>query len=529
MKRRGLVLVLVLIVVTMLALGAYSYTEVMRTHREATELAGRQLQTRLMVDSGVDYIRTTLSLDAESLAASGGVYNNAEIFQRLQVVPDLEPRHRGCFTVVAPALDDDGNLAGVRFGLEDESTRININALLTIEKQQQGMARQLLMALPQMTEEIADSILDWIDADDETREFGAESDYYATLQPPYTPKNSPLETVEDLLRVRGVTPQLLLGSDVNRNGQIDAAESAYAAQNPLSLASAAPTTTPAGASSLLDSNTTQAANTGSMDRGWAAYLTLHSREKNLRPDGQSRIYLNQTDLAKLYEELSAVFPSDWVTFIVAYRQGTKTTVSKAERGITRPLDFSKPAKTQFTQILDLLDTQIQVTFSGDSRPTTLQSPFTSELGSLNLTLPSLLDNVTVNPADTIPGRINILQAPAPLLRGIPGMSEEIVTNILSLREAEITDEKPNRRHETWLLTEAVVTLEQMRLLQPFICSGGQVYRAQIVGYFQHGEAAARGEAIFDATGPLPRLVSWRDMSHLGRGYALETLGLDFSE
>jgi hypothetical protein len=51
-----------------------------------------------------------------------------------------------------------------------------------------------------------------------------------------------------------------------------------------------------------------------------------------------------------------------------------------------------------------------------------------------------------------------------------------------------------------------------------------VYRAQVVGYYQDGEASARAEVIVDATGDIPRVVFWRDISHLGRGYSVETLG-----
>jgi hypothetical protein len=69
----------------------------------------------------------------------------------------------------------------------------------------------------------------------------------------------------------------------------------------------------------------------------------------------------------------------------------------------------------------------------------------------------------------------------------------------------------------------------MKMLQPFLTSGGHVYRGQVVGYFQGGEASSRAEVIFDATGPLPRVVFWRDISHLGRGYALETLGVNLVE
>lgn len=270
--------------------------------------------------------------------------------------------------------------------------------------------------------------------------------------------------------------------------------------------------------------------TGSLDRGWSAYLTLHSRERNLNPEGRPRIFLNQADLTQLHTELSEVFPQEWVTFIIAYRQGGSATGSdEAQPAAGKQVDLSLPAKTKFVQVLDLIDAKTQVKFVGDDKATLVKSPFTSELGAAATYMPQLMDYVTVNPADAIPGRININQAPACLLRGIPGINEETIERILSVRESEVSEEKPNRRHETWLLAEGVVTLAEMKLLQPFITSSGHVYRAQLVGYFQSGEAAARAEAIFDATGPLPRVVMWRDMSHLGRGYALETLGIDFSE
>src|SRR5947207_2464686 len=74
-----------------------------------------------------------------------------------------------------------------------------------------SVAQRLLMAIPNMTEDIANSILDWIDPDEDTRSNGAENDYYSTLSSPYRCKNGPLDTLEELLLVKGVTPQLLFG------------------------------------------------------------------------------------------------------------------------------------------------------------------------------------------------------------------------------------------------------------------------------------------------------------------------------
>jgi hypothetical protein len=82
----------------------------------------------------------------------------------------------------------------------------------------------MLLKLPGMTDEIADSIIDWRDTDEQVSATGAESEYYQSLQPPYQCKNGPFETVEELLLVKGMTPELLYGMDVNHNGLLDEEE-----------------------------------------------------------------------------------------------------------------------------------------------------------------------------------------------------------------------------------------------------------------------------------------------------------------
>ena len=114
--------------------------------------------------------------------------------------------------------------AGIRYGLENESAKINLNLLLYIDQQNSGAGRTMLLNLPGMTEDIADCIMDWIDSDDTEREFGAESDYYMSQSPPYSPSNAVPQTLDELLLVKGITPSMLFGADVNRNGQIDPSE-----------------------------------------------------------------------------------------------------------------------------------------------------------------------------------------------------------------------------------------------------------------------------------------------------------------
>lgn len=64
---------------------------------------------------------------------------------------------------------------------------------------------------PEDADIIADSIVDWRDKDDEKRINGAESEHYSGLARPYVAKNAPFDALEELLLVRGVTPDLFYG------------------------------------------------------------------------------------------------------------------------------------------------------------------------------------------------------------------------------------------------------------------------------------------------------------------------------
>jgi general secretion pathway protein K len=70
---------------------------------------------------------------------------------------------------------------------------------------------RVLFELRGAEEDPTDAIMDWIDPDDETRPNGAESDYYNGLEIPYACKNAPMDSVEELLLVKGITPEVFLG------------------------------------------------------------------------------------------------------------------------------------------------------------------------------------------------------------------------------------------------------------------------------------------------------------------------------
>ncbi len=513
-SRHGMILLVVLVVIALCSLAALTFSSLMTAEREAVNAAVRKVQARALADSGLEMARMFVGLTPDEQIGAGGTYDNPspDYFRGVLVSDSPIAHNRGRFAIVAPRVED-GIYQGIRFGLEDESTKLNLNILAALDQKVPGVGRQILLGLPGMTDDVADAILDWIDQDDEPREFGAELDSYQMLDPPYATANGPLCTVEDLLLVRGVTPALLFGVDANRNGMADQGE--------------------ASSQGIGVDNSDR-----SMDRGWAAYVTLYSMESNFQPDGVTpRINLNQTDMEQLYSDLTAVLPEQWATFIVAYRQNGPYTdpppggqpPPAATGPTTGQLDLTQQGKQNITQVIELLGQRVRVQFQGASQPTTLESPFPYDPNTPSMVdayLPDLLDYVTASPNKLIAGRININQAPRVVLQGIPGMTQEILDQILTQREPDPARRDPAQRYETWILSKGIATLDQMKLLCPFITGGGCIYRAQAVGYYDGEGPSARIEAIIHAGTQPPRVIFWRDMSHLGRGYAREVLGVE---
>ena len=71
---------------------------------------------------------------------------------------------------------------------------------------------------------IVDSIIDWIDADNLHMLNGAEEDYYQSLEKPYSCKDGIFNSINELLLVKGITPEIFYGStkegeDEGKNGE----------------------------------------------------------------------------------------------------------------------------------------------------------------------------------------------------------------------------------------------------------------------------------------------------------------------
>ena len=301
----GSVLLLVLVVVAVMTLGTFTYSVLMQNEYRATHFTGSRLQAHEFAESGITYLRAVLALDDAQLEELGGLIDNPALMKGMLVIDDTSSGHRGRFTVLAPMMNQ-GQWTGVKYGLENESAKLNLNALLQQETPSRAATQHTaqtadtpakrLMALPGMDESIAAAILDWIDEDNAPRENGAEEAYYQQLDAPYKPADGPLTHLDQLLAVRGVTPLLLYGLDTNRNYHVDSHERSL--------------------SPLLDADNPG----GTLDRGWASYLTVTSAERVVDPDGKPKININSDNLQQLKNQLTNVITNDQATYIIAYRQ-----------------------------------------------------------------------------------------------------------------------------------------------------------------------------------------------------------------
>lgn len=577
-SRRGSVLLLVLVVVGLLTLAAYNYSQMMLTEYEATTMYGSDVQAREAADSGIEYIATMLGNRTDP--ALENLQHNPALFMGRTVV--ASPRLRGTarFTVIAPVEHSTTGNA-IRYGLVDESAKLNLNLLLNM-KLTDDQIHTMLLNIPGMTIETADAILDWIDTDDTKRPYGAESEIYEGMNPPYRAKNGPLESLDELLMVQGVTPALLYGEDANRNGMLD------------------PNEDDGDASPPVDNRN------GVLDLGWTTYLTAYGRESNLRAEGREKIHLNNGLLTDLYDAIEDEFGEAAAQFVIAARmngvtdptsskssnsssngnkssgnssgggnsggsgtkdgggntggsggksggggsgggtnlsssstaQGQANQANQAINGLVKAMasaalspggkvtrggiDITAGASYQVASLWALIGTQATVSINGANK--TLTSPWPADPNQLKAILPKLIDTFSTSNDEFLDGRININQARREILMGIPGLDEDLVEKILAAQKLDANGQpSPEviQQHNTtgWLYYEGLVDLPTMQALDPYFTARGDVYRAQVFGFFDGGGPVTRLEAMIDGTQKPPRIIFQRDLNDLGHGYS----------
>ncbi|MGZ3567244.1 MAG: general secretion pathway protein GspK [Thermodesulfobacteriota bacterium] len=197
-SRRGVALIMVLWVITILSVIALEFCFAMRTEVNITKNFKEEVQLYAIAEGG--FYRAIAEL----------IFKHDPRIQQMRKglkVEEIPPEKKEWVTDGRLySLPSDQGVNEIR--IMGEAGKVNINTVS--EKTLRSILTQL--GLEGETKDIvADSILDWRDADDFTHLNGAENDYYQSLKEPYRCKNANLDSIEELLLVRGVTPELFYG------------------------------------------------------------------------------------------------------------------------------------------------------------------------------------------------------------------------------------------------------------------------------------------------------------------------------
>jgi general secretion pathway protein K len=207
LNSKGSVLIWVIWAITILSI----FTVSVNKQVTAELVFGRWLMdktlTRGFAKAGIE--RALYELEQDKLQIFDGLNENwaanPEAFKQV-------PMGSGDYSVVCdPEQGYDMSVKDkFRYGVCDEAARLNLNTAT------EDMVRNLLTAVfPEMEDkiktDIAQSLIDWRDPDDAKLSNGAEENEYASLKVPYQIRNGPLESVEEFLMVRGVTPEIYNG------------------------------------------------------------------------------------------------------------------------------------------------------------------------------------------------------------------------------------------------------------------------------------------------------------------------------
>lgn len=124
------------------------------------------------------------------------------------------------FTQKWAELAEDLEVGGVkvRFRVEDESAKFNLNALASKDKARQKLASDALKAIfneKDLDTDYVDYLRDWVDEDKDETASGGEGSYYRSLPEPYEVKNAPLDSLSELGLVRGYSSKSLIKMGIN--------------------------------------------------------------------------------------------------------------------------------------------------------------------------------------------------------------------------------------------------------------------------------------------------------------------------
>jgi len=201
-RENGFVIIVVLCMVIMMEVLLLGFNSESRNNLYAVEHCRKSVQA-------LNYARAGLNIVIAAIRDNNDIVANSSLRDILSGESDFELGQGKCSVTVT-----------------EENGKLNLNLLKDKNgKLNRAVIEQLLRLIDLLNQKsgrlgisygIVPAIIDWTDSDSEvtTLSFvehnnsGAESSYYRRMQAPYSCKNAPLDTAEELICVKAITPQV---------------------------------------------------------------------------------------------------------------------------------------------------------------------------------------------------------------------------------------------------------------------------------------------------------------------------------
>jgi DNA uptake protein ComE-like DNA-binding protein len=358
---------------------------------------------------------------------------------------------------------------GTRFGMRDESSRLNLNTA----------SLEMLQNLSLLTSEQAAAIVDWRDTDNTTTPGGAENDYYNELEDPYDCANAPLQSVAEVLRVKGISPTLLYGEDANRDGVLQTAEDDG------------------------DENDPPDNGDGELDRGILPYVTTSSYSTNLNAAGEKRLNLNTASNREVRSRLEGRVSKENLRKIVQYRKKKKfESIAQllTGEGVEKTVEEKSGEEDRDE------DEELDKAGSDGEAASAVLSESTQEGALVSFDeFKAIVDDLTITEDEKLPGLINVNTAPREVLVCLPGMTNQLADRIVERRSSDLG----SFTTVADLGTVEGVDAEKFGSLLPYITVRSTVFEVLAVGYLPERKAYSSIESKIDLGGEGAKLVYYR--------------------
>jgi general secretion pathway protein K len=203
-SERGIALIIVMISIVVLTILAAGFAYSMKVETKLARNANSEAELEWLGRSGVEYARWVL---ANSLLDPTQPYDSLD--QPWATGSGwLGPTNNPIAEVQNPFTLGRGT---VSWKIVDLERKYNINAPEQVLQQVLPQALTLMGVAPGDATPLVNSVLDWIDPDDQTHVQGAETEYYQGLTPPYVAKNGPIDDISELLLIKGMLPEIYYG------------------------------------------------------------------------------------------------------------------------------------------------------------------------------------------------------------------------------------------------------------------------------------------------------------------------------